>query len=41
MIEYEAAKQGIEIRTGMDWDGDGDYRDQTFDDLVHVEVVRR
>lgn len=26
------------IRYGHDWDGDGDYRDQTFDDLVHVEI---
>lgn len=40
VIEYEAAKQGVKLRTGRDWDGDGDYRDQTFDDLVHVEVVR-
>ena len=26
------------IRFGADWDGDNDYRDQTFDDLVHVEI---
>lgn len=26
------------IRFGADWDGDNDYRDQTFDDLVHIEI---
>lgn len=28
-------------RYGKDWDGDGDYRDQTFDDLPHIELVRK
>lgn len=27
------------LRFGDDWDGDGDYRDQDFDDLPHVELV--
>lgn len=27
------------LRLGADWDGDGDYRDQSFDDLPHVELV--
>lgn len=26
------------LRFGADWDGDNDYRDQTFDDLVHIEI---
>lgn len=26
------------LRFGADWDGDGDYRDQKFDDLVHIEI---
>ncbi len=39
IVRYEAAKLGIKIRWGGDWDGDGDYRDQTFDDLVHFELV--
>ena len=26
------------LRFGADWDSDGDYRDQTFDDLVHIEI---
>ncbi len=28
----------ISIRQGHDWDGDFNFNDQTFDDLVHVEV---
>ena len=39
IVRYEAARKGIKIRWGGDWDGDGDYRDQTFDDLVHFEVM--
>jgi len=27
------------VRFGMDWDGDDTYRDQSFDDLPHVELV--
>lgn len=30
---------GINIRCGADWDGDNDFSDQTFNDLVHFEVV--
>ena len=29
---------GIDIRWGGDWDSDGDFKDQTFDDLVHFEL---
>jgi peptidoglycan L-alanyl-D-glutamate endopeptidase CwlK len=38
IVLYEAARMGIKIRWGGDWDGDGDYRDQSFDDLVHFEL---
>jgi peptidoglycan L-alanyl-D-glutamate endopeptidase CwlK len=38
IVRYEAALMNIKIRWGGDWDGDGDYRDQTFDDLVHFEL---
>lgn len=31
---------GIPLRFGMDWDGDRDLTDQTFDDLGHVELVK-
>ena len=29
---------GFEFRWGGDWDGDGDFSDQSFDDLVHFEI---
>jgi peptidoglycan L-alanyl-D-glutamate endopeptidase CwlK len=35
---YEAEKQGYRLRYGGDWDMDNDYKDQTFDDLVHFEL---
>ena len=38
LVRYEAAKHGVNIRWGGDWDGDGDYSDQTFSDLVHFEL---
>lgn len=28
----------IPLRWGGDWDGDGDYKDQSFNDLVHFEI---
>lgn len=34
-----AHQYGIDIRWGGDWDSDKDFRDQTFDDLVHFELV--
>ena len=30
---------GIELRWGGDWDRDTEVRDNTFDDLVHFELV--
>lgn len=39
IVRYEAARQGIRIRWGGDWDSDGNYKDQKFDDLVHFELV--
>ena len=35
----EISKQ-YRIRYGADWDGDNDYRDQTFDDLPHIELIK-
>ena len=29
----------INIRCGADWDGDNDFNDQSFDDLIHFELV--
>lgn len=31
---------GIRIRWGGDWDSDRDFGDQTFNDLVHFELVK-
>jgi len=36
-----AEAYGYKIRWGGDWDGDGETSDQTFDDLVHYEIVER
>ena len=33
-----AAVMGIPIRCGADWDGDNNLRDQTFNDLPHIEL---
>jgi peptidoglycan LD-endopeptidase CwlK len=38
-VKAIANKQGIKIRCGVDWDGDGQTRDQTFHDLPHFELV--
>lgn len=34
-----AAEEGIRIRWGGDWDGDGDVTNQKFDDLFHIELI--
>lgn len=39
VIQAVAAKHYIEVRFGMDWDGDEDLLDQTFHDLGHVELT--
>jgi len=38
IVKGVASKHGIRIRWGGDWDGDNDFKDQTFDDLVHFEL---
>lgn len=37
--EDEQLAEAYGLRCGADWDGDNDYRDQSFDDLVHIELV--
>lgn len=34
-----AAKLGIKIRCGADWDGDFSAEDQNFHDLPHIELI--
>jgi len=41
LVEEYPDLNEYQLRSGADWDGDGDYRDQTFDDLVHVELRRK
>jgi peptidoglycan L-alanyl-D-glutamate endopeptidase CwlK len=37
-VKSVADEMGIPIRWGGDWDGDGDFTDQKFHDLVHFEL---
>ena len=34
-----AKEEGVTLRWGGDWNGDGDTTDQKFDDLFHLEIV--
>lgn len=36
---YEQGIMKHKVRGGWDWDGDNDFKDQDFNDLVHVELV--
>ena len=38
-VKAKASELGISIRWGGDWDGDFDFADNTFDDLVHFELL--
>lgn len=35
-----AAQMGITLRSGADWDRNGEIADNGFDDFFHVEIVR-
>lgn len=39
LIHAAAAEEGVKIRWGGDWDGDGNNADSTFHDLPHFELV--
>lgn len=39
-VQGVAEGMGISIRWGGDWDSDNEFTDQTFDDLVHFELVK-
>lgn len=39
LVKGIAAQLGIPIRWGGDWDSDGDIFDQTFNDLMHFEMM--
>ena len=38
MVRGIALKLGYPIRWGGDWDSDGEIADNSFDDLVHIEI---
>ena len=38
-VQALAVRMGISIRWGGDWDRDHYFSDQTFDDLVHFELI--
>ena len=39
IVKAIADEMDIEIRWGGDWDSDGEFKDQSFDDLPHFELV--
>lgn len=39
VIRAAAAELGVKIRGGYDWDNDNKFDDQSFNDLVHFELV--
>ena len=39
-VTARAEDLGIKVRSGADWDGDLNIKDQNFDDLVHWELVK-
>lgn len=41
LLKGIAFVKGIPWRSGCDWDGDGDFTDQSFDDLPHHETRRK
>lgn len=38
-VKSVADTLNIKIRWGGDWDGDGNFKDQTFNDYVHFELL--
>jgi len=39
VILSTADRLGYDLRSGSDWDMDGNFSDQTFDDLGHIEII--
>lgn len=38
-VQATATRLGYRVRWGGDWDSDRDFKDQTFNDLVHFELA--
>ena len=39
LIKATASSMGFKLRWGGDWDGDGDFKDQNFNDYPHFEII--
>jgi peptidoglycan L-alanyl-D-glutamate endopeptidase CwlK len=39
MLRGIAHQMGVKVIWGGDWNGDGETKDNNFDDLVHIELV--
>ena len=39
-VQGIASQMDIKIRWGGDWDGDNNFKDQTFHDLPHFELIK-
>jgi len=39
--DFPEIGENFDIRFGADWNGNNNFRDQTFDDLVHIEIVEK
>jgi len=40
MLRGIAHQMGVKVRWGGDWNGDGETKDNNFDDLVHIELKK-
>lgn len=40
VIKGIAIERGVDIRQGNDWDGDGEFADQSFNDMFHTELKK-
>ena len=40
MLRGIAHQMGVKVRWGGDWDGDGETKNNNFDDLVHIELKK-
>jgi hypothetical protein len=38
MVRGIAKALNLKVRWGGDWDSDGEIKDNSFDDLVHIEI---
>ena len=38
-VKAIAFSKGYKVRSGLDWDGDNDFNDQSFNDAPHFEII--